>query len=332
MNLNTLDLNLLLVFDAVYRTGSTTLAGEALGLTQSAVSNALRRLRAAFDDPLFIKTSQGMSPTPLAERVAVPLREGLGHIKHAVEDRDTFQATTAQRTYVIYSSDTGQRVFLPRLLAHLRREAPETQVSTIQAPPREALKLMAAGEIDLALGFFLYFQAGFYRQKLFADTYVCMVAADNAEVGESLTLDQYLKAPHAVYRPMVGSHSFFEDIIDKMFSEREMQRRVVLRVTHGLGLPEIVGGTDLIVTVPLSLAQACASNAAVRFLPLPFDAPSLDITQQWHERFHRDPGHIWLRQAVASIFQQGEVDAAHGICDANAEYFQHSLEVGDSAR
>src|SRR5690606_33221327 len=99
MNLNTLDLNLLLVFDAVLRTGSTTLAGQELGLTQSAVSNGLRRLRAAFDDPLFVKTSQGMSPTPLAQRLAIPLQEGLGHIKHAVEDRETFLARSSRRQY-----------------------------------------------------------------------------------------------------------------------------------------------------------------------------------------------------------------------------------------
>lgn len=305
MNLNTLDLNLLLVFEAVLRTGSTTLAGEQLGLTQSAVSNGLRRLRAAFDDPLFIKTPQGMSPTPTAERLATPLREGLDRIRHAVEDREDFIPSMAQRRFVLYASDTGQRVFLPRLLAQLRRDAPGVQLITHQVPARDAPPLMASGEIDLALGFFLHFQAGFYRQKLFSDHYVCMVSADHPAIRDDLTLWHYLHAPHAVYRPAVGSHAFFEDVIDKLFSEQDVQRQVVLRVTHGLGLPEIIAGTDMLVAVPASLAQACAGSPGVRFLPLPFEAPLVDITQQWHERFHRDLGHAWLRRTIAALFQDG---------------------------
>ena len=305
MNLNTLDLNLLLVFDAVLRTGSTTLAGEELGLTQSAVSNGLRRLRAAFDDPLFIKTPQGMSPTPMAERLAPSLQEGLDRIRQAIEDREDFVPAASQRQYVLYASDTGQRVFLPRLLGRLRREAPGIQLVTLQASPRDAPRLMAAGEIDLALGFFLHFQAGFYRQKLFSDHYVCMAAADHPAIQGPMTLAQYMHAPHVVYRPAVGSHAFFEDVIDKLFSEHNLRRQVVLQVTHGLGLPEIIAGTDMLVAVPASLAQACAGSPGVRFLPLPFDAPLVDITQQWHERFHRDLGHAWLRRTIADLFQDG---------------------------
>jgi len=290
MNLNTLDLNLLLVFDAVLRTGSTTLAGEELGLTQSAVSNGLRRLRAAFDDPLFIKTPQGMSPTPMAERLAPSLREGLDRIRQALDDREDFLPAASQRQYVLYASDTGQRVFLPRLLGRLRREAPGIQLVTLQASPRDAPRLMAAG---------------FYRQKLFSDHYVCMAAADHPAIQAPMTLAQYMHAPHVVYRPAVGSHAFFEDVIDKLFSEHNLRRQVVLQVTHGLGLPEIIAGTDMLVAVPASLAQACAGSPGVRFLPLPFDAPLVDITQQWHERFHRDLGHAWLRRTIADLFQDG---------------------------
>src|SRR5690606_7028121 len=141
------------------------------------------------------------------------------------------------------------------------------------------------------------------RQRLFSDGYVCMVGGKYPVEQNELTLQQYLQAPHAVYRPVGGSHSFVEDVIDRVFSEHGAQRRIVLQVTHGLGIPEIVADTDLVIAVPRSLAELYADHLNIRVLPLPFPSPEVEISQQWHERFQHDSGHAWLRSTFVQLFR-----------------------------
>lgn len=303
MSQDNFDLNLIRVFEAVLKTRSTTLAAESLSLTQSAVSNALKRLRQQFNDPIFVKTSAGMIPTAIGEQLAVPLLSALSTIRQSIAATRQFNPAEASRVFTLYCSDTAQRVFLPRLLSHLRAHAPLIQLRTVQLPFHDARQLMASGEVDLALGFFLSFEAGFYRQKLFTDRYQLMVSQHHPIRRARNRLKHYLQARHIAYRPTVGSHQYMETHIDKFFAEHNTVRQVVMHAAHGLGLTEMVRDTDLIVAIPSSLAQACAQDPGIVFIPPPFDSPALDITQQWHERFHADPGHTWLRHTVAQLFQ-----------------------------
>ena len=302
MDLESLDLNLLRVFEALVATKSVTAAGERLGLTQSAVSNALRRLREAFDDPLFVRTPDGMCPTSLGAELAEPVLEGLAKLRAGVERERVFDAALSRRTFRLYVSDVGQMVFVPRLMRHLAQAAPGVRVETLELPSSQAEEKLIAGEIDLAAGYFLDFNAGFYKQTLFSERYVCVVDAKHPSVSDPPTVEQYLAASHVVYRPAGGSHASFEDWIAKLYAQHGAVRRVTVRLAHSLGLIDIVQGSALVLTIPSRLAHAMSGYADLRVLPLPFDAPRFDITQQWHERLHHDPAHQWLRATMVSLF------------------------------
>src|SRR5690606_10145379 len=201
MSQDNFDLNLLRVFEAVLKTRSTTLAADSLSLTQSAVSNALKRLRHQFNDPIFVKTSAGMVPTAIGEQLAVPLLSALSTIRQSVAATRHFEPAQANRIFTLYCSDTAQRVFIPRLLSHLQTQAPLIQLRTVQLALHEARQLMASGDVDLALGFFLSFEAGFYRQKLFTDRYQLMVSSQHPIRRARNKLKHYLHARHIAYRP-----------------------------------------------------------------------------------------------------------------------------------
>jgi DNA-binding transcriptional LysR family regulator len=304
VNPNRLDLNLLRVFDAILQTRSVTIAASTLGLTQSAVSNQLARLRDAFDDPLFVRTSEGMVPTPRAEAIAEPIRKSLLAIRFCLEEQLGFDPATSDRTFRIYMSDVGQLVFLPRLLERIARVAPRVSVHTVQVPPARMRDLaLESGEVDLAAGYFENFEGSFRQQLLFEERYVGMVRRGHPTIRDTLPLETFLSTPHLVYQPTGGGHGFQESAVDHAFAAADVPRRVAVRAAHSMGVTAIVSSTDLLVIVPSRLAAAFRELADVSILPLPVEIPSFPIKQHWHERFHHDPGNGWLRGLIAELFQ-----------------------------
>ena len=313
MNPNRLDLNLLRVFDAILETRSVTTAASALNLTQSAVSNQLARLRDAFDDPLFVRTSEGMMPTPRAMAIAEPIRKALLAIRMCVEEQLGFDPATSDRTFKIFMSDVGQMIFAPRLPERVTRVAPHVSIHTVQVPPA-AMRDMAleSGEVDLAAGYFEDFDGSFRQQLLFEETYVGMVRASHPTIRDALTLETFLATPQLVYKPTGGGHGLQESAVHQAFADTDVPRRVAMRAAHAMGVTSIVSSTELLVIVPSRLAAACRELADVRILPLPVEVPKFQIKQHWHERFHHDPGNCWLRGLFAELFQdrRTEVRAA----------------------
>jgi DNA-binding transcriptional LysR family regulator len=311
VNPNRLDLNLLRVFDAILQTRSVTIAASTLSLTQSAVSNQLARLRDAFDDPLFVRTSEGMVPTPRAMAIAEPVRQSLVAIRMCLEEQLGFDAATSDRTFKIYMSDVGQLVFMPRLLERVANAAPHVNIHNVQVP-NSRLRDMAleSGEVDLAAGYFENFDGSFRQQLLFDEHYVGMVRCGHPTVGDTLPLDAFLATPQLVYQPTGGGHGQQENAVAHAFAGVDAPRRVAMRAAHAMGVASIVSNTDLLVIVPSRLATACRELADVRILALPVDIPKFQIKQHWHERFHHDPGHAWLRALVAELFQDRRVHAS----------------------
>jgi len=301
-SLGTLDLNLLVVFAAVLKTRSTTLAADELDISQSAVSNALRRLRSHFDDALFVKTTDGMAPTPLAEQLAGPIHEGMNLIRQALGTRREFVPAVSRRRFCICTSDMGQLVLMPGLLGIAETEAPGVSLATVELGAREAQAHMARGEIDLAIGTFDDLDAGFHVQHLFTKEYVVMARDGNPAFAGGLTLERFLHARHARFQPAAGSHDTLEQRIDEIFRRHGLQRLVVSEFGHALGIVQAVASTDLIVCVPKRLAEMYASHADVVIAAPPFDSPVVDISQYWHERMHHDAGHRWLRSVVFRRF------------------------------
>jgi DNA-binding transcriptional LysR family regulator len=310
MNPNRLDLNLLRVFDAILQTRSVTIAASTLSLTQSAVSNQLARLRDAFDDPLFVRTTEGMVPTPRAMAIAEPVRQSLVAIRLCLEEQLGFDPATSDRTFKIFMSDVGQLVFMPRLLERVTRVAPHVNIHTVQVPSSRLRDMaLESGEVDLAAGYFENFDGSFRQQLLFEESYVGMVRSGHPTIGEKLSLDTFLATPQLVYQPTGGGHGQQENAVQHAFAAADVPRRVAMRAAHSMGVPSIVSSTDLLVIVPSRLAAACRELADIRILALPVDIPKFQIKQHWHERFHHDPGNAWLRGLVAELFQDRRVHA-----------------------
>ncbi len=297
MDIDRIDLNLLRIFASVYRKRSATLAGEDLGLTQSAVSNGLKRLRAHFGDPLFVKTAQGMMPSPMAERLAAPLQEALDAISHAVRSSEHFDPATSRRRFRIYVGDMGQLVLMPRLMALLQQQAPGISIAVVDATPREAQTMMSEGTLDIAIGGLSMFGGNFHSQRLFSKHYVVIARKGHPALHGGLTMERFLAARHAVFRPAGGGQDDFEAFVNSLFLANEAPRRVVVELAHGLGVVETVSTNDLLCCVPSRLASRDTSSQ-IEVAPLPFEYPSSDIQQFWHHRFHGDVGHQWLRTAV----------------------------------
>jgi DNA-binding transcriptional LysR family regulator len=295
-----IDLNLLLVFEAVLETKSTTLAAAHLGLTQSAVSNALNRLRSALGDPLFVRTSEGMLPTPRASEISLPVKDSIERIRAALGHAPEFDAQHSSRTFRVFMSDVGQMVLLPQVLAHVMVEAPEVTLETVQATTlRQREAAMSSGEVDLAVGYFQDFEGPFHGQSLFREHYVCVVRADHPLVGDELTLEQFAALRHAVYHPSGGGHNHQEQAIDAAIAALGVRRHVTLRAMHFLGFTRMLRSTDIITTLPSRLAAACAAMTPVRIFKPPLEIPTFEIAQFWHKRFHQDPGNRWLRRLFA---------------------------------
>ena len=295
---NKLDLNLLLIFSAVMRKRSVTLAGEELNLTQSAVSNGLRRLREHFSNPLFVKTSHGMTPTPLAERLSVPLIESLDRIRTSLQSTELFDPQTSERTFRMYMSDMGELVLMPRLMRILEQEAPGITLQMVDVSPRLAQSMMADGGIDIAIGTFASLEAGFHSQLLFTKSYVLMARRGHPELVNGLSLEAFLRARHAIYRPHAASHDDFDELVATVFRDHGARRRIVVELAHALGIIETVAGSDLVICVPRRFAERHGDTGSVDTFALPFDSSVADISQFWHTVVHDDPGHQWLRSLV----------------------------------
>lgn len=304
MNINSIDLNLFLVFQAIYATRSVTLAGDRLGMTQSAVSNALKRMRERFNDALFVRSADGMVPTPVAERLIAPIEEGIACLVQAVDQGRTFEPETSSRTFRIAVNDIGQLVMMPELLSVARGIAPGVRFETVDVSMAEARQRMLHGQIDIALGSWKLMGPAFYQQRLFDETFVVLMSTTSPfGTRERIELDDYLAAEHIAYRPHGTTDSQLQQTLDRAGALD--RRRVVLTAAHSLGLSSIVAASGLLLTAPARLAKAMvASRTDLHTADTPFEVMPFEIRQQWHERFHQDSGNRWLRELIFGLFHE----------------------------
>lgn len=306
MNINTVDLNLFLVFQAIYVTGSVTVAGEKVCMTQSAVSNALKRLRERFDDPLFVRTPKGMVPTPMAKQLIGLVEEGLAKFNQALDQVRRFDPATSDRLFRIAMNDVGQLVLLPRLMSAARAQALHIQFEIVGTSSEETRHLMADGGVDLAIGSWAPMGAGFHAQRLFDDTFFALMHADHHIRSERLSVDEYFGAEHLAYRPSGASDAALQSTL--IAADLLARRKVVLTAAHSLGLSALLSESRLLLTVPCRLGQAMmAARGNLRSAQLPFEVRPFSVRQQWHDRAHADGGNIWLRELTMAIFHDAEM-------------------------
>lgn len=298
VDIRSLDLNLLVVFDAVAEHASVSRAADAVGLSQPATSAALARLRVLFGDPLFVRTGARMQPTPRAAALAPAIRRVVETVRTEVLQGGAFDAATTDRTFGIVTPDIGEARFLPPLLARFAAQAPGAALRTLSMPRHAAAEALESGHAELAIGYFPdLHKAGFFRQKLFANGYVCIVRGGHPVLGPGLTRERYLAASHAVVRPEGREH-----LLEEVLAGQGLRRRVVVEIAHFMTLLPVVAASDLVATVPRDLADVLLRHADLRLLDLPFASPVIDVHQFWHRRFHQDAGSVWLRGAVQALF------------------------------
>ncbi len=300
-----LDTRLLQVFDEIYKTRSVTRAADQLGLGQPVVSVALGKLRRHFGDPLFVRTSSGMDPTPLGEALVQPIRAAIDALQAALGYRYAFDPATVRRSFRIAMTDISQLVLLPGLWGRLHRAAPGVQVEVAHLSPDTA-RMLETGDVDLALGFMPQLDAGFYQQALFGQNYVCLASVDHPRIHGSLSRAQFENEEHAAVISSGTGHGY----LDRELERQNIGRKVVLRVPNFLGVAFVVEHTDLVVTIPARLGEMLGAHGRFRIYPTPFAIPSYTVKQFWHERFHRDPGNRWLRSVIWELL--GEPSAEGG--------------------
>lgn len=298
MNITDVDLNLLVAFSAMSEHQSVTKAGEAVGLSQPAMSAAVRRLRVLFGDALFVKTGAGMQPTPRAIELSEPIRRVVEAIKTEILPASEFDPGSARKQFSIVTPDIAEVHFLPQILSRLAQLAPGCSLRTLSMARHTAADALASGAAELAIGYLPDLQkAGFFMQKLFRNDYVCIVRSAHPVIGERISLKTYLAASHAVVSPDGREH-----LLEQALQRRGLQRHVAVGLSHFMSLLPIIESSDLIATVPRDLANICVRHGNIRIVDPPFRSPVVEVHQFWHRRFHQDAASAWLRSLVHELF------------------------------
>ncbi len=292
-----LKLDWLEVFVQIFKTQSVSRAAMQLGMEQASASIALNKLRQHFDDRLFVRTADGMVPTPRAQSIYPDLQEALARIDIARGMPAAFLPSEAVREFRIAMTDISEIIILPKLINHLQKTAPELSV-TAEKISSETRQRLASGDVDVAVGFLPDLEAGFYQQALFEQDFVCLAAKEHPRVQGKVTLLQFSKEGHIAVTVSSTGHV----IVDKVLAKHKIERRIVLRVPSFLGVARIVAQTEFLVIVPRQLGIALAAQEHVQVLESPLPLPHYKVKQHWHERFHLDAGSIWLRQTMTKLF------------------------------
>ncbi len=299
MHISGIDLNLLSVFDAIMRERSITRAAAQLGLTQPAVSHALGRLRRIVGDRLFVRSPQGMIPTPVAEALDTDIGPALRQIGLALEHRDAFNPATTTRRFTVGMSDYASIVFLPKLTAAVRKAAPKAVLTVRSTSHSEGIPLLESGGADVIVGNFPTPPPHMAEELLFMEDFVCAGGAALPALRRPLTIKSYLAQDHLQVSTRGESHGYVDDVLDGL----GLERNVKVTVGHFLVAPFLVENSTLLATEPRRLFAPLAKRLSLKLRPPPFVIPSFRVVQTWHERHTSDPAHVWLRKMIAGCYR-----------------------------
>jgi DNA-binding transcriptional LysR family regulator len=288
------DLDLLRAFATLHHERHLSRAAIRIGLSQPAMSRVLGRLRAAFGDPLFVRTPRGMVPTSRADELAPQVIAVLAAAGKLVRPA-AFDPATLARTFTIGVSDFFDAELIPRLVEILAREAPGVAITT-RPLTDDVADALASGRIDLMLGVRESVPAEARLTKLYDETFLCAVRRDHPRVGKRLSIERFVAERHLLIAPAGNPGSR----VDTSLAARGLSRRVVVRVHTFLSAPAIVASSDLILTAPRRVLEPLAKPFALRLLPPPVDVAGFPLFAAWHPRIHDDPAHAWFRAALST--------------------------------
>ncbi|BAI76673.1 HTH-type transcriptional activator (plasmid) [Azospirillum sp. B510] len=289
-----LDLNLIKVFDALLETRNVSRAADALGVSQSAVSHALGRLRTLVGDPLFVRTGNRMEPTPRAQRLAEPLRDLLVGAARALSAEEDFDPQREERRFTISTPDSMQAVLLTGILRNAVEGDLRVSVSLLNLDPDATLNALDDGTLDLAIGYQPELRRWHDRQVLYRETHVCLYNPALVPVKPPIGLEDYTRYPHLMPSLRGGLTSFIDDELAALGT----RRRVAASTTQFLAIPMILTRAPMLTSLPTRLARLCADALGLAISPLPFDVGDYEVSMIWHRRDTTSPSHSWLRQRI----------------------------------
>ena len=305
INFRTLDLNLLKMFDAVMLERNVTRAAERLSMTQPAASNALRRLREATREELFLPTSSGVVPTVHAQGLWPIVRNALRNLEQAFVPQ-AFDARHDERLFTLAMSDATAALFVPVLVQALQRERSRVDLRVVDLRTRDPRPLLEQGEADAALGFFPDVRAALAAESdtaltrlepLYQCQYACVMRRDHPLAADgALTLDTYCAADHLRVNFAGRPRGF----VDEALAQQGRRRRVMLTVTQFATAGSVVHQSDLLTVLPRSFVPATGFAPELALRPLPFELPAIEVGLLWHRRHEQDTAQRWLRETLAT--------------------------------
>lgn len=296
-NLNRLDLNLLVAFDALLTERSVTRAGKRIGLGQSAMSHNLARLRTLFGDKLLTRSAEGMRPTPRAMALADSVRLTLAQIQSTVLQSEAFEPATADRVFRIGLADSIEVAVIPGLIERLQASAPGVSLRLRSTNRMSILEELDTGTLDLGIGVFSQGQTHHKRRQLYTESFLCLFSPKQLDLTPPISLQDYLRWPHV----LTSLADDARGAVDEALAKSKLKRSIVMTTPGFLAVPFVVRRARVITTMPSRLARYFSEAFGLVTSPVPIDLPSFTISLLWHESFDHDPGHLWLRQAVAGL-------------------------------
>jgi len=296
-NLRKIDLNLLTIFDAIFRERHISRAAERLGMSQSAVSHALSRLREILEDPLFERHASTMEPTRRALEIARPVQDALHDLAGILAPMEGFDARSTKRIFTIAMGDYCECLLLPPLMQWLNRNAPNIQISILPEDTPEARELLYQGRIDLLLDYMPLEADGIVARALYQE-HLCVVASrTRANVGDQLSVASFASAKHVIY----GRHSALGSLLEVALRREEVERTNVLVASSLVSMLLIASRSGLLASVPRKLAAHYADDLDLVIFPLPVEMEDLTVKMYWQQEQQEDPSHRWLRELLSRI-------------------------------
>lgn len=297
-----LDLHHLRVFDSLMRERSLTRAARALNVTQPALSKTLARLRRHFADPLFVRMSLRMEPTPKAIELAEPVRGILDRMRNLKTTHVPFDPRTSRRTFTFCVVDAGIAKLLPPLVTMMMREAPHVRLQVLQVDAQQLEGWLESGKIDFAMGSYPALVKGVRRQLLWVERYVGVVRKGHPRLGPRPSLRAFVAEKHVLVSTQGTGHAHRR--AERAIEAAIPPANIVCRVPMFIAAAVMAKHTDTVATLPLSIATMLARDLDLEIIAPPIKLPKIEIAQYWHERFDREPGIQWIRKVFPTLFRR----------------------------
>ncbi len=291
-----IDLNLLRVFLAIYETGSLSKSSTQLALSQPGVSLALRRLKDHYEDPLFVRTPQGMEPTAFAQAVFPSIQHSAERLRASLSFQLNFNPMASERVFRLAMSEFGQLIWLPLLLQRIVSEAPGVTLDISGVTPNIEREL-SGGVVDLALGITTNIKENLFQQQLASSTFTGLISKEHPDIGDDISRQDYEGAKHLTVTNQTTGFYW----VNKHLEALGIRRKIATNLSSFTAIAAILMRTNYFMTTPVQVADMVMRHGYLKKVRLPFEIPPMKFMQHWHSRQNADPGNQWLRTLIASL-------------------------------